>query len=144
MAVLARAPGGLATPIDFRFNVPLSLEQLGEIYSRSGLRRPVADRARLAKMRDHANLTVTAWDGPRLVGIARALTDFAFCCYLSDLGVDRDYQRKGVGRAMVEKMARHLGEEVMILLLSAEAAMGYYPKIGFEKVENAWKIARAR
>ena len=128
----------------YRVNAPLDVADLREIFEASGLRRPVNDKRRLTKMRDHANLTVTAWDGKRIVGIARALTDFSFCCYLSDLGVAKDYQKKGIGRAMVERIRKHLGDEVMILLLSAETTMQYYPKIGFEKVENAWKIPRAR
>ena len=91
-----------------------------------------------------ANLTVTAWDGERLVGIARALTDFAYCCYLSDLAVDGAYQKQGIGRKLVEMVQKEIGEEVMLLLLSVPDAMTYYPKIGFEKVENGWTIPRKK
>jgi hypothetical protein len=72
-------------------------EEVAEVFRRSGIRRPVDDIPRIARMVEHANLIVTARDNDRLVGIARALTDFCFCCYLSDLAVDRDYQRSGSG-----------------------------------------------
>jgi GNAT superfamily N-acetyltransferase len=95
-------------------------------------------------MIENANLTLTAWDGERLVGIARTLTDFSYCCYLSDLAVHRDHQRKGIGKELVRRLREMLGDEVMILLLAAPEAMEYYPKIGFEKAENAWKVPRKR
>jgi ribosomal protein S18 acetylase RimI-like enzyme len=130
--------------IVYRVNAPITGRQLAQIFSASGLRRPVKDPRRISKMREHANLTITAWDGKELVGVARALTDFAFCCYVSDLGVHADYQRRGIGRRMLQLIRQKLGDEVMILLLSAPEAMAYYPRVGFVKVENAWKIARAR
>jgi N-acetylglutamate synthase-like GNAT family acetyltransferase len=86
---------------------------------------------------------VTARDNGQLVGIARALTDFCFCCYLSDLAVDRDYQRSGIGARLVRMVEGAIGEQTMLLLLSAPEAMDYYPKIGFQKVENGWMIKRS-
>ena len=76
-----------------------------DILERSGLaaRRPVGDPQRIARMLDHANLIVSARDGGCLVGIARSLSDFAFCCYLSDLAVDRAYQGRGIGRRLIEE-----------------------------------------
>jgi len=72
----------------------LTIEQFIDVLNRStlGERRPVADRERIASMLQHANLLCTAWDGDLLVGVARSVTDFSFCCYLSDLAVDAAYQ----------------------------------------------------
>lgn len=96
-------------------------------------------------MLDHANLTVTAWAGDKLlVGIARSVTDFSLCCYLSDLAVDECYQRSGIGKMLVTLARIVAGEEASLILLSAPAAMEYYPKIGFEKLENAFAIRRER
>ena len=97
---------------------------------------------RLTHMLQHANLMISARDQGQLVGFARALTDFSFCCYLSDLAVDRDYQRQGIGRALIHMVQKKLGEEVMVCLLSAPEAMSYYPKTGFQKAEQAWWIPR--
>jgi predicted N-acetyltransferase YhbS len=130
--------------IAYRLNVPLAAQQVAELFRASGIRRPVDDLERIQKMTENANLTLTAWEGEKLVGIARALTDFSYCCYLSDLAVHRDYQRRGIGKELVQRTHEILGDEVMILLLAASEAMEYYPKIGFEKAENAWKIPRKR
>ncbi len=130
-------------PLIYRFDYPVSAEMVAAVFRSSGIRRPVDDLPRIQKMLDHADLTVTVWDGERLVGIGRALTDFSYCCYLSDLAVDLDYQRQGIGRAIVSQIREHLGGEVMLLLLAAPEAMAYYPDIGFDKAENAWIIHRA-
>lgn len=110
-----------------------------------GERRPIADRAAIEAMLTHANLLCTAWDGETLVGVARSLTDFSFCCYLSDLAVDVAYQRRGVGVGLIRETQARLGDSAKIILLSAPAATGYYPKIGFEPHPSAWILpARGR
>jgi predicted N-acetyltransferase YhbS len=128
--------------ISYRINDPISPKQFADLIQRSGLRRPVDSLDRLAQMLEHANLTITAWDGDKLVGISRSLTDFSYCCYLSDLAVDREYQRQGIGQELVRRTQETLGDEVMILLLASPEAMEYYPHIGFEKLNNAFRIPR--
>ncbi len=80
--------------------------------------------------------------GSRLVGIARALTDFSYCCYLSDLAVRKEYQRRGIGRELIDRVKRRIGDQSMLLLLSSPDAMTYYPGIGLEAVNNGWIIKR--
>ncbi len=128
--------------LSYHVNAPLEPETLAALFDKSGIRRPTGDLERLRRMIAHANLTVTARDGERLVGIARALTDFSYCCYLSDLAVDCDYQHQGIGRALVHRVRAEIGEEAALLLLSAPEAMAYYPKLGFEAAGNAWIIKR--
>ncbi len=117
-------------------------EEVADVFRRSGIRRPVDDLERIGRMVAHGNLIVCARDAGRLVGIARALTDFSFCCYLSDLAVDRAYQRLGIGRELVRRVQDAIGEDSMLLLLAAPTAMDYYPRIGFTRVENGWIIPR--
>ena len=95
-------------------------------------------------MIDHANLLAGAWAGDLLVGVARGLTDFSFCCYLSDLAVDRAFQRMGIGKALLEHVRKQLSDEVMILLVAAPEANEYYEQLGFEWVDRAWRIPRKR
>lgn len=125
-----------------RDDVRINPEQLAQIFRESGIVRPVDDLPRLATMLEHASLLLTAWDGEHLVGVARALTDFSYCCYLSDLAVIREYQKRGVGKQLIERVRARVGEQSMLLLLSAPGAMAYYPKVGFDKVENGWIIKR--
>ncbi|GGC70861.1 GNAT family N-acetyltransferase [Undibacterium terreum] len=116
--------------------------QLAGVFTRSGITRPVDDLARMAKMLEHANILVTAWDGELLVGVARALSDFSFCCYLSDLAVDLAYQKSGIGKELIDRVQKLAGDNSMLLLLAAPSAMPYYPKVGFEAVANGWIIKR--
>jgi N-acetylglutamate synthase-like GNAT family acetyltransferase len=87
---------------------------------------------------------VTAWDKDKLVGIARSLTDFSYCCYLSDLAVRKDYQKGGIGKKLIALTKEYIGDHAMLLLLSAQTAMDYYPKVGFQKVENGFIIKRTK
>ncbi|WZY00019.1 GNAT family N-acetyltransferase [Bacillus sp. FSL W7-1360] len=128
----------------YKRDAKITAKQLGEVFARSGINRPVNDEERLQKMLDAASLCITAWDGNRVVGVARSLTDFAYCCYLSDLAVDVDYQKDGVGRQLLEQTRESIGAECSLILLSAPEAMGYYPKVGFEKAENAFVMKRER
>lgn len=75
------------------------------------------------------------------VGVARSVTDFHYACYLSDLAVDARYQGTGIGRELVRLTRRSLGPRCSVRLISAPAAMSYYPKIGFAPNERCWEIA---
>jgi ribosomal protein S18 acetylase RimI-like enzyme len=130
--------------ITYKTDGKIEPHQLAELFAKSGIRRPVDDLPRLKKMIENANIVVTAWDGTKLVGAARGLTDYSYCCYLSDLAVDRDYQDQGIGQDLVNKVIDLIGEESMLLLLSSPESMDYYPKIGFEKAGNAWIIHRKK
>ncbi len=130
--------------IEYRRDVALTAEQLRDIFLRAGLKRPTDDLERIGRMNANANLSITAWEGNELVGVARSLTDFAFCCYLSDLAVDRNYQKLGIGKELVRLTQEAAGEESMVLLLSVPDAMEYYPKIGMNPVPNGWILPRAK
>jgi predicted N-acetyltransferase YhbS len=108
----------------------------------SGIVRPTHDVARIEKMFAHANLVVTAWEGETLVGVCRALTDFSYCCYLSDLAVNKSHQGQGIGQQLIVQVKQEIGDQVALILLSASSAMSYYPRIGFENIENGFIIKR--
>ncbi len=112
------------------------------VFEESGIVRPTHDVARIEKMFAHANLVVTAWEGETLVGVCRALTDFSYCCYLSDLAVNRSHQGQGIGQQLIEQVKHKIGDQVALILLSASSAMSYYPSIGFENIENGFIIKR--
>ncbi len=107
-------------------------------------RRPVDDVKCIEAMLQHANLLCTAWHGEKLVGVARSVTDFEYCCYLSDLAVDEAYQKQGIGRELIRLTQSRLGKRAKIILLAAPKAEGYYPKIGFEAHRSAWIIPAAK
>jgi predicted N-acetyltransferase YhbS len=110
----------------------------------SGIKRPYQDTERIDRMIQNADIIITAWKADKMVGVARALTDYSYCCYLSDLAVDAEYQKSGIGRELVNRLRQRLGEECSLVLLSAPGAMEYYPKIGFTNTDKAFVIARGR
>ena len=109
------------------------------INSTLGERRPIDDFDRIKKMIEGANLVVTARHEEKLVGVARSLTDFAYCTYLSDLAVDEKYQHQGIGKELIRqtKLASPLAR---LILLSAPKAVDYYPKIGMLKYEHCFLL----
>jgi predicted N-acetyltransferase YhbS len=129
------------SPITYRRGNDLDFEAVIELYRAStlGERRPVDDRERMRAMLRNANLVFTAWDGGLLVGIARSVTDFAYCTYLSDLAVRASHQRLGIGRELVRR-TRDAGGQAQIILLAAPRAVEYYPRIGFQHHPQAWVL----
>lgn len=140
-AARAAAPPGI---VFAREEGRLGVDEFIAVVRSSDLGRPLDDRDRMATMLQHANLVVTARDGStrQLVGVARSVTDFAFCCYLSDLCVDAARQSGGIGVALIAETKRIVGPQVMLLLLSAPKPMTYYPHIGMHSVQNGFIIRR--
>jgi len=130
--------------ISYKVNAKIEAHQVAELFQSSGIKRPFDDLNRVKKMIDNANLTITAWDGDKLVGIARAISDFAYSTYLSDLAVDKEYQKQGIGHELVDEIRKQVGEESNLVLLAAPESMDYYPKIGFEKCGHAYLIPRKK
>lgn len=128
--------------IQFRTNEKVKAESVIEVFKSSGINRPVDDVKRMQTMLDNSNLVVTAWKGTELIGISRSVTDYSYCCYLSDLAVKKEYQKFGIGKTLIDITQQAIGEQTMLLLLSTTSAMEYYPKVGFEKVENGYIIKR--
>lgn len=128
--------------ITYKTNIPLDVAQIAATFIASGIRRPADDLSRISAMFQHADIVISAWDADKLIGLCRALTDYSYCCYLSDLAVDREYQRKGVGEKMVEILQNDLGSQVSIILLASNEAMDYYPRLGFLPATNAYVIKR--
>ena len=130
--------------IQYYTSPPLSPALFTDLLRRSTLaeRRPVDDAEAIAGMLANADLTVTAWDGELLVGVARSVTDFIYCCYLSDLAVDVAYQRQGIGVELIARTQAQLGPRCNLILLAAPAAADYYGHIGFIHHPRCWILTR--
>lgn len=103
-----------------------------------GERRPIDNRAVLQAMVDNSNLIITAWDNRHLIGVARAVTDFGYACYLSDLAVHDDYQKQGIGKKLIQWIENSTGSHCKLILLAAPDANAYYAKLGFENNPRCW------
>lgn len=133
----------MTTPlVEYRHGHPLDPVDVARVLDRSGIKRPTQDLPRITRMFAAPSLVLSAWVEGQLVGLARSLTDQAYCCYLSDLAVDKDYQGLGIGRKLVERTQALIGDEVSLILLAAPNAMSYYPALGFQLADNAFVIRR--
>jgi predicted N-acetyltransferase YhbS len=112
------------------------------IASTLGERRPVDDLPRLDRMLRQADVIVTARDAGRLVGVSRAITDFSYCCYLSDLAVDAAYQRQGIGKRLIAETHQAAGGLTTLILIAAPRAESYYPRIGMQQRPSCWILPR--
>ena len=137
-------PSPLMSTITYRHNLPLDPSEVARVFDASGITRPTADLPRIARMFAAPCLVISAWHDDRLVGLSRSLTDHAYCCYLSDLAVDKVYQKQGIGQALIARTQAVIGDEVSLILLAAPGAMSYYPAVGFEQADNAFVIRRKR
>jgi len=130
--------------IEYALEAGLSAAEFIEVLRRSTLaeRRPVDEVETIEKMLRAAQLIYTARSGGCLVGVSRAMTDFAFCTYLSDLAVDVAFQRRGIGRELIRLTHEAAGQATMLILLAAPTAASYYPHIGMTRHDLCWIIPR--
>jgi GNAT superfamily N-acetyltransferase len=124
----------------------LSVEAFIDVLRRStlGERRPIDDPETIRGMLEHADVILTARVDGRLVGISRAITDFSYCTYLSDLAVDEAYQRRGIGKELIRRTHEAAGRQTVLILLAAPKARSYYPHIGMTGHDSCWMIPSER
>jgi ribosomal protein S18 acetylase RimI-like enzyme len=131
--------------ISYQIEPTLSSAEFIDILTRSTLseRRPVERLDLIERMLAHANVIVTARNpAGLLVGVSRAITDFGYATYLSDLAVDEAYQRRGIGRELIRLTHEASGLETALILLAAPKARDYYPHIGMQRHDSCWIIPR--
>jgi predicted N-acetyltransferase YhbS len=130
--------------LTYQLEPDLTVEDFIDVLVRSTLaeRRPVSERDTIGAMLKNADVIVTARLDRLLVGVSRAITDFAYCTYLSDLAVDVQHQRRGIGRELIRRTHEAAGLHTTLILLAAPKAQMYYPHIGMTKHESCWFISR--
>ncbi len=131
-------------PVEYKINVAVTTDQFIDLLRATTLadRRPVDDRACIEGMLNNSNLVVSAWNQDKLVGMARCMTDFHFACYLSDLAVDEQYQKQGIGKRLQELTQQQLGPKCKLILVAAPNANDYYEQIGYTHNPRCWWLER--
>lgn len=127
--------------INYQIEKNISIEEFRNVLVNStlGERRPINNEETLSKMIEHGNLIVTARENGKLIGVARSLTDFNYCTYLSDLAVDENYQKMGIGKELI-RQTKLASPKAKLILLSAPKAVNYYPKIGMTQWEQCYVL----
>jgi GNAT superfamily N-acetyltransferase len=135
----------MSAKIEYQLEPELTVEEFVQILNDSTLakRRPIDDRLRLEHMLRNSDIILTARSACKLVGISRAITDFSYCTYLSDLAVSVQHQKKGIGKQLLAKTHEAAGLQTRLILLSAPAAESYYPHIGLAQHLSCWTILPA-
>ncbi len=130
--------------IEYTVNTPITVKQFVDLLRAStlGERRPIEDLECIEGMLANSNLIVSAWDGDKLIGIARSITDFHYACYLSDLAVDEKHQKSGVGKRLQSITQEQLGPKCKLLLVAAPGANSYYGHIGYTNNTRCWILER--
>ena len=94
---------------------------------------------RVARLVKNASISLTARDeSGRVVGALLGLTDFAYWLYVTDLGVDRDYVRQGIGRRLMRAALEEAGgeQDIAVYLIAHEDAVPFYEKLGMKRAED--------
>lgn len=135
----------MTSDIEYKAEPQLTVAEFVDILRRSTLaeRRPVDDHATMAGMLSRADLVITARSPTGiLVGVSRAITDFSYCTYLSDLAVDDQFQRQGIGRELIRRTHLGAGLHTHLILVAAPKARSFYPHIGMTQHDSCWVIER--
>lgn len=77
-----------------------------------------------------------------IVGVLFGLTDFCYWLYITDLGVDRNYERQGIGSKMMKKAHEIAGGEkdIAVYLIANDNAIPFYEKLGMKKADEVMKF----
>ncbi|MHB1423296.1 MAG: GNAT family N-acetyltransferase [Gemmataceae bacterium] len=130
--------------VAYHLEPDLNPREFIDLLARSTLaeRRPVSELTTMRDMLKNASVIATARINGLLVGVSRAITDFAYCTYLSDLAVDAKHQRQGIGKELIRRTHEAAGLHTTLILLAAPKAQTYYPHVGLTKHESCWIISR--
>jgi len=101
-------------------------------------------RERIARLLENASVSLAARnENGRVIGVLLGLTDFAYWLYVTDLGVDRRYERQGIGRSLMKEALTLSGGEkdIAVYLVASEKAVPFYEKLGMKKAEDVMQYS---
>jgi GNAT superfamily N-acetyltransferase len=127
--------------IEYKDMHEIDLDQLEALLRTAGWIDRVTPRERLAKQVSGSMFVVSAWEGEKLVGFARAISDGATNAYVSTVVVAPELQGRGVGRELLAHLVE--GRDGIQFVLHARPAVhGFYLKNGFEPAEDMFRRRR--
>ena len=88
--------------------------------------------AGLRRMLGICTITLGVWDGDKLVGFARAISDGTYRSLIEDIIVDADYRGRGIGAKIIRMLADRLSNVKHIYLFTGKHMEPYYNRFGFE------------
>ena len=112
-----------------------------------GSQYPMEDfNDRIQTLVEKVSISLIARDEGKIVGVIFGLTDFSYWLFVTDLGVDRNYARKGIGRNLMEKALEVAGgkDKINVYLCANDEAIPFYQKLGMEKSNDIFEYAHAK
>ncbi len=100
---------------------------------------------RIGKLVKNVTISLTArTESGRIVGVLFGLTDRAYWLYVTDLGVDREYQGRGIGRTLMRRAHEIAGGEkdIAVYLIANDDAVPFYEKIGMTRSDEVMEYNR--
>lgn len=97
---------------------------------------------RIEKLVNNVSISIVARNEDNLiVGVLFGLTDFAYWLYVTDLGVDRNYERQGIGRRLMKAALEAAGGEkdIAVYLITNENAVPFYERLGMKRADEVMK-----
>ena len=94
---------------------------------------------RIPKLVKNVSISLTARNGDGLlVGALFGLTDYCYWLYVTDLGVDRDYERQGIATRLMKQAHELAGGEkdIAMYLIANENAVPFYEKLGMKYADD--------
>lgn len=114
------------------------------LFYAAGIGKPNWTLERLKRSINNSTLVVTAWENEKLVGYLSAISDLSWVGYISQLAVHPDHQKMGIGKELIQKAEKTLGDEVTLVLHSSDQAKKFYESNGFEAYSNVYRHKRKR
>jgi ribosomal protein S18 acetylase RimI-like enzyme/predicted RNase H-like HicB family nuclease len=133
---------GRAAALELRFDAALDFDELRVLFAGSGLRRRARDDRELTeRMVGGSTATVSAWDGERLIGFARIISDEATNGYISTVAVAPRWQDRGLGTRLMRALMDGR-EDLKLTLDSRPGTTRFYERLGFRSARAVMVRAR--
>ena len=120
--------------LDFSFDRPVSHEEIGYLFEQTQWAQGRTVEG-IKKMLDNSAVKIGVWEGNRLVGFARAVSDGIYRCVIEDVIVDESYRGKGIGTKIMKLLVEELSDvEHIYLFTSGEKLKKFYEKFDFSLI----------
>lgn len=132
-------PSSLKSVVTYSHRTPPEASQLLHLFHQApwARQRSLEDAK---EMLSHTDLTLCAWDGERLIGFGRVLTDFVYRATIWDVIVDKAYQGQGIGTEIVKRILNHPRLNRVELVWLCTRRPGFYEKLGFTSKEQTGMV----
>lgn len=123
--------------IEYRQNENLSFEEYYDFLKRSDLGAQYPKERfeeRIRKLLTTRSVAITARNAEgKLIGVAFGITDFVYFLFVTDLGVDKFYTKRGIGSELLVRLQEAVGgeDDITVITVANEDAIGFYEKCGY-------------